>query len=295
VNFTKLQGAGNDFIVLETDDMERDWSSVAGAICDRHFGVGADGLLLLSSSKVADLKMRIFNADGSEAEACGNGIRCLAKYVIEKGLVTERPSQVEPGQGPKELLIETIAGNRTVWLHTAEGKETRIQFAMGVPKFTAGDIPVTIPTGEENAVDIKSMLRYSIVIDSYELPLNFVSMGNPHAVCFWQYPVAEFPLSHIGTKVEHMSIFPNRINFEVARVINRSLIDVAVWERGVGETLACGTGACAVAVAAQLSGYVDRMVDIKLPGGILQVEWDGTGEVLLSGPAEIVFNGVWPD
>jgi len=295
VNFTKLQGAGNDFIVVETDDMERDWSSVVRAICDRHFGVGADGLLLLSSSKVADLKMRIFNADGSEAEACGNGIRCLAKYVIEKGLLPDSLSHVEPGQGPKELLVETIAGNRTVWLHTAEGKETIIQFAMGVPKFAAGDIPVTISPGEENIVDIISMLRYSIAIDGNELPLNFVSMGNPHAVCFWQHPVAEFPLSQIGPKVEHMSIFPNRINFEVARVINRKLIDVVVWERGVGETLACGTGACAVAVAAQLNGYIDRMVDIRLPGGILQVEWDGTGEVLLSGPAEIVFNGVWPD
>ncbi|MEE9398751.1 MAG: diaminopimelate epimerase, partial [Dehalococcoidales bacterium] len=132
-------------------------------------------------------------------------------------------------------------------------------------------------------------------VDGTDLLLNFISMGNPHAVYFSQHPVADFPLAQLGPKVEHMAIFPNRVNFEVARVLGRKQIEVRVWERGVGETLACGSGACAVAVAAQLCGYVDQKVDIKVPGGVLQLEWDGKGEVLLAGPAEKVFSGDWPD
>jgi diaminopimelate epimerase len=138
------------------------------------------------------------------------------------------------------------------------------------------------------------ILDYSLTVDGKELLLNIVSMGNPHAVCFWQHPVADFPLSQLGPEVERHRVFPNRINFEVANVINRQRIETRVWERGVGETLACGSGACAVTVAAQLHGYIGNKVDIKLPGGILNVEWDGVGEVLLSGSAKVVFTGEWP-
>jgi len=291
MNFTKLQGAGNDFILVETNDMKRDWSQMAITMCDRHFGIGADGLLLLLPSDIADFQMRIFNLDGSEAETCGNGLRCLAKYVADKGLLSRK---LEAASSQNQILVETIAGTRIVRLYKI-GESTKIQIGMGTPKFGASEIPVVIAPGEGNIVDIKPMLSYSVVIEGKELQLNFISMGNPHAVCFWQQSIDDFPLSLIGPKVEQLAIFPNRVNFEVANVVNRKLIDVIVWERGAGETLACGTGACAVAVAAQLHGYVESEVDIKLPGGILQVEWDRAGEVFLSGPTEIVFTGEWPD
>ncbi len=286
MNFTKVQGAGNDFILVETSDMQRDWTSLARAICDRHFGVGGDGLLLVLPSDKADLRMRIFNSDGSESNACGNGIRCLAKYVYEEGLIST---------GTDQILVETVAGIREIKLYKRGDKLISIRAGMGKPEFSANDIPVVIKGNEDNIVDIKSMLGYPVSIDGTELLLNLVSMGNPHAVYFWQRPVSDFPLSQLGPKVEHLVIFPNRVNFEVARVLSRDEIEVRVWERGVGETLACGSGASAVAVAAQLHGYIDNNVDIKLPGGILQLEWNGTGEVLMSGPAEKVFSGEWPD
>jgi len=284
MNFTKLQAAGNDFVLVETSQMQRDWSQLAIAMCDRHFGIGADGLLLLLPSDTADFRMRVFNPDGFEAEACGNGLRCLAEYVVDKGLLSRKFEEAG------EILVETMAGIRRIKLRKARGKLIKIQVGMGVPKFGAEDIPVVIGQG---AVDIKSMLSYRITIAGKELLLNLVSMGNPHAVYFWQRPVSDFPLSRLGPEVERHKIFPNRTNFEVANVISRQQIEARVWERGVGETLACGSGACAVAVAAQRHGYIDNKVDIKLPGGILGVEWDGVGEVFLSGPAEIVFTGEW--
>ncbi len=289
MNFTKLQGAGNDFILIETDDLKRNWSPLAKAMCDRYFGIGADGLLLLLPSDTASFRMRIINSDGSEAEACGNGLRCLANYVLDKGLLSRKAGAISPGQ----ILVETMAGVRTIRVDRI-GESAKIQVGMGAPKFEASQIPVVIASGED-VVDIKPMSSYAVTIDDKELRLNFVSMGNPHAVCFWQQPVADFPLSLIGPKVEHLAIFPNRVNFEIANVVNRQRIEVRVWERGAGETLACGTGACAVAVAAQIHGYIDNEVDIILPGGILQTEWSGAGEVFLSGDTELVFAGEWPE
>jgi len=284
MNFTKMQGAGNDFVIVETSDMKRDWSPLAIAMCDRHFGIGADGLILIMPSDKADFMMRIFDADGSEAEACGNGIRCLAKYVFDRGLISPETDGIQ---------VETIAGIREIRLDKKGGKIIKIQAGMGRPEFGAGDIPVAIEKEERGVVYIKSMIGYPVSVDGKDLLLNCVSMGNPHAIYFSTQPVSNFPLSQIGPKVEYLTIFPNRVNFEVARVLSRQQIEVRVWERGVGETLACGSGACAVAVAAQLYGYTGRTVDIKLPGGILQVEWDGSGETLLSGPAEEVFHGEW--
>ena len=286
MNFTKMQGSGNDFILVETDDAQRDWSPVAIAICDRHFGVGSDGLILVLPSDKADFGMRMFDPDGSEAEACGNGITCLAKLVFEKGLVSPETDQIS---------VETIAGIRELKLNKKEGKLISIQAGMGAPRFGADDIPVVLEPGSEKIVYLKSMLSYPVTLDGTDLLLNLVSMGNPHAVYFSSQPVPEFPLSQLGPKVEHLAIFPKRTNFEVARIMNRQQIEVRVWERGVGETMECGSGACAVAVAAQLYGHIASKVDIKLPGGILQVEWDGAGEVLMNGPAEIVFTGEWPD
>ncbi len=283
--FTKMQGAGNDFILVETSDVNRNWSPTAMAMCDRHFGIGGDGLLLVLPSDKADFRMREFNADGSEAEACGNGLRCVAKYAAERGLISAEAHQ---------MLIETISGIRRARHHKTRGKITKIEVSMGKPGFGARDIPVIIEPSEGEILDIKPILNYPVAIGGKELLLNFVSMGNPHAVCFWPHSVFDFPLSRLGPEVERHKLFPSRVNFEVANVNSRHLIEVRVWERGVGETLACGSGACAVAVIAQLHGFIGKKVDIKLPGGILAVEWDGVGEVLLSGPAEVVFTGEWP-
>jgi diaminopimelate epimerase len=286
LNFTKLQSAGNDFILVEATKPKGDWGQMAQAICRRNFGVGADGLLLLLPSEVADFGMRIFNADGSEAEACGNGLRCLVKYTIDQGLVNTRAGEVN---------IETIDGIRKARLIKQAGGVIKIQVGMGKPEFNARKIPVIVKTKKGRIVDIKLIADYPVTIEDKDLRLSFVSMGNPHAVYFQKQPVSEFPLSQLGPVIEKHELFPNRVNFEVANVISLRQIDVRVWERGVGETLACGSGACAVAVAAQLLGYIDNPVEIKLPGGILEVDWDRAGEVLLSGPAEIVFTGEWPD
>jgi len=266
--------------------MTHDWEQLARAICQQHFGVGADGLLLLIPSKTADFGMRVFNTDGSEAEACGNGLRCLVRYVIDQGLANAKVDEVK---------VETIAGIRKARLIKQAGRVTKIQAGMGIPEFDAHKIPVLAEHGKGRLVDIKLIADYSVTIDSEKLRLSFVSMGNPHAVCFQKQPVSEFPLSRLGPIIEKHELFPNRVNFEVASVISRKRIDVRVWERGVGETLACGSGACAVAVVAQLLDYINNPVEITLPGGTLEVDWDRTGEVLLSGPAEIVFTGEWPD
>lgn len=284
MNFAKVQGAGNDFVLVEGDKAKRDWAKLAIAICDRHFGIGADGLLVLLPSRAANLQMRVFDPDGSEAEACGNGLRCLVRYALNRGLVSRKA---------QEVSVETIAGIRKTRLDSGGGGATTIQVSMGKPEFGAKDIPVKIKPGGSKA-GIK-MMSYPVVVDGEKLQLNLVSMGNPHAVYFWHRPVAGFPLSRLGPKVEHLKIFPKRVNFEVARVVSRKQIEARVWERGVGETLACGSGACAIIVAAQLLGYIGSKVDVKLPGGTLAVEWDGVGEVFLSGPAEIVFSGEYPD
>jgi len=319
MKFTKVQGAGNDFILVKTSDMQRDWSPVARAICDRHFGVGGDGLLLALPSVVADFQMRIFNPDGSEAEVCGNGLRCLAKYAVDEGLTSTKVQQIS---------VETRSGIRRITLHYEKkfggentkgklkrgeasltqlfplsfegegdkgGEVVRIQVSMGEPEFGAKDIPIVLEPGRGNLLDIKPILDYHIIVDGEELFLSFVSMGNPHAVYFGQYPVSNFPLSQLGPKVEQHKMFPQRVNFEVAKIISRQSIEARVWERGVGETLACGSGACAVAVTAQLHGYIDNKVAVKLPGGILEVEWNGVGEVFLSGPVAVVFTGDWAE
>ena len=286
MKFTKLQGTGNDFVLVETSDEKHNWSKLAVAMCDRHFGIGSDGLLLLLPSHDADFRMRMFDPDGSEAEACGNGIRCLARYVYDNDMIPASANQ---------LSVETIAGVRQLKLNKENDNLISIQAGMGNPIFEAEDIPVHIEQGREKIVYINSVMSYPVGIGSIDLLLNLVSMGNPHAVYFQDDPVADFPLSSIGPKVEHLAIFPRRTNFEVARVLNKREIEVRTWERGAGETLACGSGACAVAVAAQLNGYADSKVNIKLLGGTLQLEWDGAGEVLMTGPAETVFYGEWPD
>jgi len=275
MKFSKLQATGNDFILVNAMNMERNWAELAQAICQHHFGVGADGLILVQDSTIADLKMRIFNPDGSEAEVCGNGLRCFAKYVIEKGV------------SGYQLSVETLAGIRKVKAYMSGNKVNRVEVNMGMPQFQPEQIPF------KAEVAITPILDYPLVIDGKELTLSLLSMGNPHAVSFSSQSLTDFPLAEIGPKVERHHMFPQRTNFGVARVLSRKEIEARVWERGVGETLACGSSACAIAVAAQLLDYVGEQVDIILKGGILTVSWDRVGEVLLAGPVKEVFRGEW--
>jgi len=285
MDFTKMQGAANDFVMADARNIKRDWSKLAIAVCNRHRGIGADSLIILLSSDKADFGMRTFDADGSEAETCGNGIRCLARYVLEKELVSPNI---------EEMTIETLATVNHVRLERKGGRVVKFWANMGKPRLTAAEIPALLKPGKDVS-DIKNMLSYKVRVNGTYLTLNLVSMGNPHAVHFSDEPVADFPLSAIGPLVENLPVFPNRVNFEVARVLNHKKIEARVWERGVGETLACGSGACAITVASKLLGYTESKVDIKLPGGILNAEWNGNGEVVLGGPAEVVFEGQWPD
>ena len=285
MEFTKMQGAGNDFILIEPKNIDCDWPNLAVAMCHRHFGVGGDGILLVLPSDVADIRMRIFNADGSEAEACGNGTRCVVKYAEKQKLFKANT---------ENITIETMSGIRQARLIRADGELTGIQVAMGKPKFLAAEIPVSIKATRTQPLDIIPLLSYPVTVLGRTMRLYFVNMGNPHAVLFTQEAIDAFPLAQIGPEVEHHSVFPNRINFEVAKVTNSEEIVARVWERGAGETFACGTGACAIDVAAKLLGYIGDKINIKLPGGTLNLEWDGEHEVMLGGPTEIVFTGVWP-
>ena len=287
MKFSKLQATGNDFILVDTltGPVEGAWGELARAMCDRHFGIGADGLILVQDSTIADLKMRIFNSDGSEAEVSGNGLRCFARYALEKGLSGKMSSRVE--QGNRSLTIDTLSGLRKVKAYMSGNKVNRVEVNMGLPQFQPEHIPV------KGKVDIIPILDYPLVINRKELTLALLSMGNPHAVSFLSRPIADFPLAEIGPKVERHPMFPQRTNFEVARVLSRVKIEARVWERGVGETLACGSGACAIAVAAQLLDYVKPQVDIILKGGTLTISWDRVGEVLLTGPVKEVFTGEW--
>ncbi len=285
MNFTKMHGTGNDFVVLETDDARRDWAAMAVAMCDRHFGIGADGLLLVMPSKVADFRMRIFNADGSEAAACGNGIRCLVKYYVEN---------VRPAPSTRRIRVETMVGVREAQTYQTGGRVTSVRISMGEPRFAAAEVPVLVPK-DDHVVDIKSMLQFELPVNGRRFTINVLSMGNPHAVHVTDRPVTEFPLSEIGPRIEQNPVFPNGVNFEVVRLLGGGRIEARVWEHGVGETLACGSGACAITVAAQLHGFIGDKAEIKLPGGTLEVAWDGQGEVFLRGPAETVFTGDWPD
>jgi diaminopimelate epimerase len=285
MDFIKMQGAGNDFVMLKPEIVDLEWSQLAQSMCNRRFGIGADGLILALPSKIADLRMRIFNPDGSEAETCGNGLRCLGKYAVINKLVNP---------GARQISIETIPGVRKIKLGYNRSEISQIQVGIGVPRFSVRDIPLRVESGKSKKFDMNPILDYPLIVDDTSLSLSFVSMGNPHAVHFIANEISEFPLSELGPQVENHPLFPKRINFEIARVMNRQKIEVRVWERGAGETLACGTGACAVAVAAHLHDYIDDKVDIILPGGTLNIEWDGRGEVLMSGPAEVVFRGEWP-
>ena len=282
MKFTKMHGAGNDYVYVDARSENRDWNELSRQMSDRHFGVGSDGLILIKDSDVADLKMSMFNADGSEAEMCGNGIRCFVKYAVDRGIVSDSSTSVS---------VETLAGIRRVAPIAENGEVVAARVSMGNPILTPTDVPVKLESAGEYGSG--PLLGYPFQMDGHDLPLSFVSMGNPHAVTFIDTPVAEFPLHTVGPKMEHHSIFPNRVNFEIVNIDSLDHLTARVWERGSGETMACGTGACGIAVASILGGHTGNAVDITLPGGTLTVNWDGEGEVFLEGPAQEVFNGEW--
>jgi diaminopimelate epimerase len=284
MKFTKMQGAGNDFVVIKTRNMRRDWSKLAIEMCNRHYGVGADGLLLLLPSEVADFKMRLFNADGSESKACGNGMRCLVKLYLDEN---------HDGKNDYEVTIETLAGIRKAKVHRRQGKITEIQASMGQPRIGHNGTPAQIVDNNGKLADIVGIMNRTIKVNGRELLLSLVTIGNPHAVHFYRDSVADYPLASVGPQVEQHRLFPDETNFEIVRIINSKEVEARVWERGCGETFACGTGACAITIAGKLLGYLDSKVEVKLPGGTLTVEWDGKGEVYLGGPAGTVFHGNW--
>lgn len=284
IDFTKLQATGNDFILIDARNFNLNWNKLAQDMCNRHFGIGADGLILLLNSDYANFEMRIINSDGSEAQVCGNGLRCFAKYVIDHGLC----------QGT-ELTISTLAGMKSIKVSLSEGKVNRAIVNMGKPIFKAEAVPLDIRELENRgiAVDTNPILDYALHLPGYDLALSFVSMGNPHAVAFWSGSLRDFPLAEVGPQIEYHALFPERTNFEIANVVNKNCLEVRVWERGAGETLACGSGACATAVISYLKGYINNVVDIMLPGGDLTISWDGIGDVFLNGPVAEVFYGKW--
>ena len=283
MKFTKMHGAGNDYVYIDARSKDRDWNELSRLMSDRHFGVGGDGLILVRESDVADLKMSMYNSDGSEAEMCGNGIRCFVKYAVDRGIVSDSSVSVS---------VETLAGIRQVAPISEDGRVVAARVSMGNPILAPADVPVKLESAGEYGAG--PVLGYPFQMDSHDLPLNFVSMGNPHAVTFIDTPVSEFPLHTVGPQIEHHSIFPNRVNFEVVNIDTPNHLIARVWERGSGETMACGTGACGIAVVSILGGYSNNNVDITLPGGTLTVDWDGEGEVFLEGPAQEVFSGEWP-
>ena len=278
MKFTKMHGAGNDFLMIESAGEERDWEALSIAMCDRHFGIGADGMMLVIPSDRASIRMRLFNADGSEAEVSGNGVRCLVKYAVERGLA-------KPADGV--ITIEAIHDVLEANLNMAGTTVESVRLSMGPPRFEPKEIPVETDLAAP-------VLDMPLNGGGQDLAVSCVSMGNPHAVQFTNESVDDYPLETVGPAMEHHAAFPARVNFGVAQVIDRSHIDVRVWERGAGETLACGSGCCAAMVTAHLKGLVGDRVEIRQPGGLLVVEWDGLGHVFLGGPAAFVFNGDWP-
>jgi diaminopimelate epimerase len=277
MKFTKMHGIGNDYVYVETFSQPAppDPARLAAAISDRHFGVGSDGLILIMPSKRADAQMRMFNADGSEGEMCGNGVRCVAKYLYDHGLAPKDRVTVETGRGVLALALETESG-----------KVRRVRVDMGVPILKSAEIP-TLLAGDP-PVDAP------LQIDDRTLTATVVSMGNPHMVIYVD-DVHHFPLELVGPALEHHAMFPKRVNVHIVDVVDRGEVRIRTWERGSGITLACGTGACAVCVAGVLSGRTYPRILAHLEGGDLELEWPQPGaSVFMTGPATEVFTGDWP-
>jgi diaminopimelate epimerase len=289
MHFTKMHGIGNDYVYVDCfrQPMPQNPAGLSQRISDRHFGVGSDGLILICPSDKADARMRMFNADGSEAEMCGNGIRCVAKFVYDHGLV-RKPT----------LAIETGRGVLTLKLELSNGRVEHVQVDMGEPILEAAKIPTTIKGDRVVGRPFSGLFDEAaewVDQSGFEPILTCVSMGNPHVVLYCG-DVSKVPLEVVGPALETAALFPKRINVHFVQIHNPGEVTMRTWERGSGITLACGTGACAVAVAGVLTRRTQRRIVAHLPGGDLQLEWSETDKhVWMTGPATEVFNGDWPD
>lgn len=272
MNFVKMHGAGNDYVYINgfTEQVD-DPHTLARRVSDRHTGVGSDGLVLILPSDTAHVRMRMFNSDGSEAQMCGNAIRCVGKYAFEHGLARE-----------SRMEVETLAGIKTLWLTVEQGRVPRVTVDMGVPEWRPAHIPVRA-AGD-------TFLRQPLRVQGRQWEVHCVSVGNPHAVLFTTH-IADLPLAEMGPHFEHHALFPERINTEWAEVLDAHTLAMRVWERGAGETMACGTGACAVAVVAARLGLAARAVTVRLRGGELGIEWKDDDHMYMSGEAVTVFEG----
>lgn len=280
MRFVKVHGLGNDFVILDliTYPVEReDWSELAIKICNRNFGVGGDGLVLITKSLCADIQMRIFNSDGTEPEMCGNAIRCVAAYAFEQQLVSS-----------KEITVETKAGIIKPEVIELAGNIAQVRVNMGEPILNPSDIPVLVPKELSRVVD------YPLELDGKKLEITCVSMGNPHCVIF--VPRLDNDLvATLGPAIEKHPIFPKKTNVEFVQIVDRNTLKMRVWERGAGPTLACGTGACATLVAARLKGVVAETVTVQLAGGDLLIHWTEGNPVFMTGPAARVFSGSYEE
>ncbi len=282
MKFTKMHGCGNDYVYVDcTKEVIPNISETAIQVSDRHFGIGSDGLILIKASDVADFEMDMYNADGSRGKMCGNGIRCVAKYVYDHGL-TDKTT----------ITVNTLSGIKTLKLTVEDGKVSKVRVDMGEPELIPAQVPV-----KASVLGLADDRREAIVAEPLEIKgrsydITCVSMGNPHCITFIEEDVRDFPLEEVGPVFEKHELFPERVNTEFINVIDKDHLRMRVWERGSGETLACGTGACAVAVASYLNGFTGRSVDIELLGGHLEVVYDEkTNHVFMTGPATEVFSG----
>ena len=273
IKFTKMHGLGNDYVYMDAIHQKiENESSLAQFVSNRNFGIGSDGLILICKSEVADFKMRMFNSDGSEAEMCGNGIRCVGKFVYDKGLTDK-----------KEISIETLAGIKILQLNVENGKVKTVKVDMGEPILTPNEIPVI--SQEEPVKNLK------LQAEDREFKFTCVSMGNPHAITIIDN-TAEFDVETYGKILEVDKAFPNKTNVEFIEIVDKNHIKMRVWERGAGETLACGTGACASVVACVLNNLTENIVEVELLGGSLEIEWNKQdNHVYMTGPAVTVFEG----
>lgn len=273
--FTKMQGAGNDYIYVNCfKEKLENINETAKAVSDRHFGIGSDGLVLIYPSDKADFRMDMYNSDGTQAEMCGNATRCVGKYVHDKGLTDKT-----------EITLETLAGIKILKLNLNDkGEVETVEVNMGSPELIPKNIPIDS--------DLDRFIMESVTVDGREYLVTGVSMGNPHAVTFID-DTDSLEIEKLGPKFENHPLFPKRTNTEFAKIIDRKTIKMRVWERGAGETLACGTGACATLVAASLSDLTDDEVDLVLLGGTLHIRWDKeNNNIYMTGPAQFVFDGV---
>jgi len=278
--FVKLQGAGNDYIAIDGRDKNYDWNQLSIDMSKPVFGVASDGIVVVFESDEADIRMRIYNPDGSEAEISGNGIRLFTKFVVDQGIVS-------PDNGI--LKIETGDGVKSVYPSLENGKVISSKVEMGTPNFIASKIPISVPN-----ISDSDKPKFQMEILGHKLDITCLSVGNPHAVCIMDQSVDDFPLVEVGTIVEKHEYFPNRINFEIVNIISREKIRARIFERGAGETLSSGTGSTASASASRYNGLVDDDVEVLLDGGNLNISWDKNDMAVLEGPSEEVFSGIWP-